>query len=72
MAKRTRKYEEINPIEILLLRESLSLNKFIKRGKRDRLKKEILLRIALKKIEEAEKDNFLKLGERIRKVKISK
>jgi len=72
MAKRTRKYEEINPIEILLLRESLGLNKFIKRGKRDRLKKEILLRIALKKIEEAEKDNFVKIGERIRKVKISK
>lgn len=72
MAKRTRKYEEINPIEILLLRESLGLNKFIKRGKRDRLKKEILLRIALKKIEESEKDNFVKIGERIRKVKISK
>jgi hypothetical protein len=34
------------------------------------LKKEILLRIALKKIEDAEKDDFIKIKERVRKVKI--
>jgi hypothetical protein len=70
MKKRVKKYEETSPIEFLLLREKLGLKRYRKTTKRDEEKRKILLELALKKIEEKEKDDFIPLGYRRRKVKI--
>jgi hypothetical protein len=56
-------------IEMLLLRDRLGLRKFKKTAKRDPEKKELLLQLALKKIEKAERDNFIQIGFRKRRVR---
>jgi DNA-directed RNA polymerase subunit N (RpoN/RPB10) len=71
MKKRVKKYEEISPVEFLLLREKLGIKRYRKTVKRDEEKTKILLELGLKKIEEKEKDDFIPLGYRRRKVKIS-
>jgi hypothetical protein len=70
MKKRVKKYEETSPIEFLLLREKLGLKRYRKTAKRDEEKRKLLLELGLKKIEEKEKDDFIPLGYRRRKVKI--
>lgn len=70
MTKRIKKFEERSPIEFLLLREQLGMGRYRKRSKRDEEKRELLLRLGLKKIEEKEKDDFVPLGFRRRKVKV--
>jgi hypothetical protein len=69
MKKRVKKYEETSPVEFLLLREKLGLKRYRKMTKRDEEKRKILLELDLKKIEEKEKDDFIPLGYRRRKVK---
>lgn len=54
---------------MLLLRDRLGLRKFKKTAKRDPEKKELLLQLALKKIERAERDNFIQVGFRKRRVR---
>jgi hypothetical protein len=71
MKKRVKKYEETSPVEFLLMREKLGLKRYRKTAKRDEEKRKILLELGLKKIEEKEKDDFIPLGYRRRKVKIS-
>jgi len=70
MKVRMKKYEEVSPVEFLLLRDRLGLRRYRKSIKRDEDKKKILLDLALKKIEEKEKDDFILTGYRKRKVKI--
>lgn len=70
MKKRVKKYEETSPVEFLLLREKLGLKRYRKTTKRDEEKRKILLELSLKKIEEKEKNDFIRLGYRRRKVKI--
>jgi hypothetical protein len=70
MKKRVKKYEETSPVEFLLLREKLGLKRYRKTTKRDEEKRKILFELGLKKIEEKEKDDFIPLGYRRRKVKI--
>jgi hypothetical protein len=70
MKKRVKKYEERSPVEFLLLREKLGIKRYRKTAKRDEEKRKILLELGLKKIEEKEKDDFIPLGYRRRKVKI--
>jgi hypothetical protein len=70
MKLRIKKYEEGSPVEFLLLREQLGMGRYRKRSKRDDEKRKILLELALKKIEEKEKDDFIPVGYRRRKVKI--
>jgi hypothetical protein len=55
--------------EMLLLRDRLGLRKFKKTAKRDPEEKELLLQLALKKIEKAERDNFIQTGFRKRRVR---
>ena len=55
--------------EMLLLRDRLSLRKYRKTAGRDSEKKKLLLELALKKIEKAERDNFIPLGFRKRRVR---
>ena len=52
-----------------LLRDRLGLRKYKKTAKRDPEKKELLLQLALKKIEKAERDNFIPVGFRKRRVR---
>jgi len=54
---------------MLLLRDRLGLRKYKKTAKRDPEKKELLLQLALKKIERAERDNFIPVGFRKRRVR---
>ncbi|MBM4351924.1 MAG: hypothetical protein FJ106_18785 [Deltaproteobacteria bacterium] len=70
MKLRIKKYEEGSPAEFLLLREQLGIGRYRKHIKRDEEKRQILLELGLKKIEEKEKDDFLSLGYRRRKVKV--
>jgi hypothetical protein len=70
MKIRKKKYQEISPIEFLLLREELGFKRYRKQIKRDSEEKEILVALAIKKIAEKEKDDFIPIGYRRRKVKI--
>jgi hypothetical protein len=70
MKTRMKKYEEVSPVEFLLLRERLGIRRYRKSVKRDEDEKRILLDLALKKIEEKEKDDFILEGYRKRKVNI--
>jgi len=70
MKARKKKYEEISPVDFLLLREQLGLKRYRKRTKRDEEERKLLLDLGLKKIEEKEKEDFILLSYRRRKVKI--
>jgi len=70
MKTRIKKYEEVSPVEFLLLRERLGIRRYRKSVKRDEDEKRILLDLALRKIEEKEKDDFILEGHRKRKVNI--
>ena len=70
MKPRIKKYGEGSPVEFLLLREQLGMRRYRKRSKRDEEKRKILLELGLKRIEEKEKDDFILVGYRRRKVKI--
>lgn len=70
MKLRVRKFEEKSPAEFLLLRDQLGMGRYRKQRKRDEEKRRILLELALKKIEEKEKDDFIPIGFRRRKVKV--
>jgi hypothetical protein len=70
MKQRVKKFDDISPAEFLLLREKLGLKRYRKTTKRDEEKRKILLHLALQKIAEKEKNDFVPLGFRRRKVKI--
>jgi hypothetical protein len=70
MKARKKKYEEISPVDFLLLREQLGLKRYRKSTKRDEEERKLLLDLGLKKIEEKEKEDFILLSYRRRKVKI--
>jgi len=70
MKTRIKKFDEASPVELLLLRNKLGLGRYIKTGKRDYEKRKLLLDIALKKIEEKEKDDFIPVGFRRRRMKV--
>lgn len=57
-------------VDFLVLRERLGFGRYRKTSKRDKEKRKILLNLALKKMEEKEKDDFIILGYRRRKVKV--
>ncbi|MBI5286814.1 MAG: hypothetical protein HY878_04385 [Deltaproteobacteria bacterium] len=71
MKVRTRKYKDISPVDFLLLRERLGLKRYRKTIPRDEEERRILLRLALKRIEEKEKDDYIPIGFRRRKLKLS-
>ena len=61
--------ERTSATEALLLRDRLGLRRFRKTAKRDPEERELLLELALKKIEKAERDNFVQVGFRRRRVR---
>ncbi|MBM4146561.1 MAG: hypothetical protein FJ240_09890 [Nitrospira sp.] len=70
MKIRRKKYEDISPVEFLVLRDKMGLKRYRKTVKRDEEERKILFELGIKKIEEKEKDDFILLGYRRRKVKI--
>jgi hypothetical protein len=70
MKVRRKKFEEVSPIDFLLLREKLGIKRYRKQVKRDIEEREILLDLAIKKITEKEKDDFIPIGYRKRKIRI--
>jgi hypothetical protein len=70
MKVRRKKYEDISPVDFLILRDTLGLKRYRKSSKRDEEEKKILLDLGMKKVEEKEKDDFIPLGYRRRRLKI--
>jgi len=70
MKSRIKKYEDVSPIEFLVLKDSLGFKRYRKTVKRDEEERDILLNLALKKIEEVEEDDFIPIGYRRRRIKI--
>jgi hypothetical protein len=70
MRTRAKKYEDKSPVEFLLLREKLGLERYRKKMKRDPEERKILIELALKKIDERERDDFVSLGYKRTKLKI--
>ena len=61
--------ERTSATEALLLRDRLGLRRFRMTAKRDPEKRELLLALALRKIEKAERDDFIQVGFRRRRVR---
>ena len=61
--------QKASATEMLLLRDRLGLRKYRKTAKRDPEKRDLLLKLALKKIEKAEHDNYISVGFRKRRVR---
>lgn len=70
MKARIKKYKEESPVEMLLLREKLGIRRYRKCMKRDEEEKKILLDLGQKKMEEKERDDFIPIGYRKRRLKI--
>jgi hypothetical protein len=70
MKERIRPYRKDSATEVLLLRDRLGMKRYRKRLKRNPEEKEILLELALNKIRKAEKNSFLPIGFRKRRVKL--
>jgi hypothetical protein len=56
--------------EMLVLRDRMGLGRYRKTAKRDPEKSALLVQLALRKIEKAERDNFLPVGFRRRRVRV--
>lgn len=67
---RIKKYVDGSPVEFFLLREQLGMKRYRKHSKIYEEKRKILIELALKKIEEKEKDDFIPAGFRRRRVKV--
>lgn len=70
MKLRTKKYKDISPVDFLVLKDRLGFGKYRKRIKRDKEEREILIDLGLKKMKEEEKNNFIPVGDRRRRLKI--
>jgi len=57
-------------VEMLVLRDRLGFKRYRKTAPRDPEKKKLLLELALKRIKKAERDNFVSLGFRKRRVRL--
>ncbi|MBI4683387.1 MAG: hypothetical protein HY757_09860 [Nitrospirae bacterium] len=65
-----KKFEDISPVDFLVLREKLGIKKYRKMFGRDPEKRKLLLSLALRKMEEKEKDDYIPVGFRRRKLNI--
>jgi len=70
MKLRTKKYKDMSPVDFLVLKDRLGFGKYRKRIKRDKEEREILIALGLKKMKEEEKNNFIPVGDRRRRLKI--
>ncbi len=70
MKIKIRPYKSDSAVEVLLLRDQLGMKKYRKQLIRKPEEKEILLELALNKIRKAEKNSFIPIGFRKRRVKL--
>ncbi|MEW6376265.1 MAG: hypothetical protein AB1502_10825 [Thermodesulfobacteriota bacterium] len=70
MKMRVKKFEDLSPIDFLLLREKAGLRRYRKQIARDAEEREILLDLAIKKIADKEKDDFIPAGYRRRRLRV--
>ncbi len=70
MRERRRKYEDRSAVDFLLLRDKLGLRRYRKQKKRDEEERRILIDLGLKKIQESEKEDFILIEYKRRKVEI--
>jgi hypothetical protein len=70
MTRRVRPFRKTSVAEGLVFRDRLGFGRYRKTAARDPEEREILLALALRKIEKAERRNFIPLGPRRRRVKI--
>ena len=70
MKLRTKKYKDMSPVDFLVLKDRLGFGKYRKRIKRDKKERGILIDLGLKKMKEEEKNNFIPVGDRRRRLKI--
>ena len=68
MNERVKKYRDESPADILVMREKYGLGRYRKMAKRESEKREILLKLALRRMEEKEQDDFIEVGYRRRKL----
>lgn len=71
MMKRRKTYTEESPLESLILRDKMGLKRYRKVKKRDEEERKILIDLALKKIREKENSDFIRLGYKRTKAKVS-
>lgn len=70
MKIRQKTFEEGGAVEMLLLREELGLSRYRKVREREPEKRRLLLELALRKMDEAECDDYLPVGFRRRRLKV--
>ena len=70
MRERRRKYEDRSAVDFLLLRDKLGLRRYRKQKKRDEEERRILIDLGLKKIRESEKEDFILIEYKRRKLEI--
>lgn len=70
MKIRRKKFEEVSPLEFLILRDELRLKRFKKVRKREPEEREILMELALEKMREKEENDYQIIGERRRRLKL--
>lgn len=70
MRERKRKYQDRSAVEFLLLRDKLGLKRYRKPKKRDEEERKILIDLGLKKIEEKEKDDFILIERKRRRLNV--
>lgn len=71
MKIRIKKFEDISPVEFLVLRDSLGLRRYRKSAKRNEEERKILLELGLRRIQQKEKDDFIPVGYKRRRLKIT-
>lgn len=70
MKLRVKKFRDEPAGELLVLRDRLGLGRYRKTVERDEEEREILLALGLKTMEKREKDDFVPLGARRRKLRL--
>jgi hypothetical protein len=66
---RHKKFNDESPVSSLLERERLGIGRYRKMTERDPEKRRVLIELALERIREAEKSDYVPIGFRRRKVK---
>jgi hypothetical protein len=70
MKARKKTFEAGGAVEMMMLREELGLSRYRKVRERDPEKRRLLLDLALRKMDEAERDDYLPVGFRRRRLKV--
>ena len=70
MKEKKHTFEDSSPVAFLLLRDKLGLKRYRKQVKRDEEERRILIDLGLKKIQENEKNDYLLIEKKRRRLKV--